>query len=396
MKIKQFLIALMLLTSSAVFAQNVGINTDGSTPDNSALLDVKGNTKGILIPRMTQVQRLAIASPATGLLVYQTDGTDGFYFNKGTAVTPNWQFITTGAVGPTGATGPTGSTGATGATGAVGPTGSTGATGVTGSVGANGVTGPTGSTGATGVTGATGATGATGTGFANGTAANQIYITGTTPFAPTSPVTTVPTAAMPAFTGDVTSTAGALGLTIANNATSGNHIVSALTSATNITGTGNVVFSSSPTLVTPSLGTPSALVGTNISGTAANLTAGNATKLATARTINGVSFDGSANITVGGTPNYGTPVIVTTSSTISGSAIVYVVNDGLTVTLPLATTSGQILVILDGTTQSTGVTIQRQGSNTITDAVQGLIGATSVTNSLFRLVSDGAGKWYSY
>jgi len=43
------------------------------------------------------------------------------------------------------------------------------------------------------------------------------------------------------------------------------------------TGSGTLVFATSPTLVTPALGTPSALVGTNISGTAANLTAGNAT-----------------------------------------------------------------------------------------------------------------------
>ena len=40
------------------------------------------------------------------------------------------------------------------------------------------------------------------------------------------------------------------------------------------TGSGSLVFATSPTLVTPALGTPSALVGTNISGTAASLTAG--------------------------------------------------------------------------------------------------------------------------
>ena len=44
-----------------------------------------------------------------------------------------------------------------------------------------------------------------------------------------------------------------------------------------ITGAGNVVMSTSPTLVTPALGTPTALVGTNITGTAAGLTAGNVT-----------------------------------------------------------------------------------------------------------------------
>lgn len=52
----------------------------------------------------------------------------------------------------------------------------------------------------------------------------------------------------------------------------------------------------SPVLTTPDLGTPTALVGTNITGTGASFTAGKATILATARTIGGVSFDGSANI----------------------------------------------------------------------------------------------------
>jgi hypothetical protein len=46
---------------------------------------------------------------------------------------------------------------------------------------------------------------------------------------------------------------------------------------TDETGTGSLVFATSPTLVTPNLGTPSALVGTNITGTAAGLTAGNVT-----------------------------------------------------------------------------------------------------------------------
>jgi hypothetical protein len=45
----------------------------------------------------------------------------------------------------------------------------------------------------------------------------------------------------------------------------------------NETGSGLLVFNSSPTLITPALGTPSALVGTNITGTAASFTAGNVT-----------------------------------------------------------------------------------------------------------------------
>ncbi|POB13417.1 tail fiber domain-containing protein [Halobacteriovorax sp. DA5] len=45
----------------------------GTTPDASAALDVSSTTKGFLPPRMTSVQRNAIASPAEGLVVYDTD-----------------------------------------------------------------------------------------------------------------------------------------------------------------------------------------------------------------------------------------------------------------------------------------------------------------------------------
>jgi hypothetical protein len=60
-------------------------------PDASALLDVSSTTKGMLIPRMTTAQRDAIASPATGLLIYQSDGTAGFYYYDGgwKAVSPS-------------------------------------------------------------------------------------------------------------------------------------------------------------------------------------------------------------------------------------------------------------------------------------------------------------------
>jgi hypothetical protein len=90
----------LLLTALNGYGQSVGVNTDGSAPDNSALLDVKSTAKGMLVPRMTEAQRVAIASPATGLLVYQTNNTDGFYVNKGTAAVPNWQLV--GSVGNSG------------------------------------------------------------------------------------------------------------------------------------------------------------------------------------------------------------------------------------------------------------------------------------------------------
>ena len=48
----------------------VGINTDNSDPDQSAMLDVKSTDKGILVPRLTSMQRTNTSSPATSLLVF--------------------------------------------------------------------------------------------------------------------------------------------------------------------------------------------------------------------------------------------------------------------------------------------------------------------------------------
>ncbi|MBK7215152.1 MAG: hypothetical protein IPH88_18050 [Bacteroidales bacterium] len=68
---------LLFATFSLIFILSsmaqVAINSDGSAPDNSAMLDVKSIDKGFLPPRMTTAQRNAIASPATGLVVFDTD-----------------------------------------------------------------------------------------------------------------------------------------------------------------------------------------------------------------------------------------------------------------------------------------------------------------------------------
>jgi len=84
------IISSMLLINVQICAQNVGISVDGSTPDNSAMLDIKSTSGGLLIPRMTKSQRDAISSPATSLIIYQTDNTPGFYYNAGTPSSPNW------------------------------------------------------------------------------------------------------------------------------------------------------------------------------------------------------------------------------------------------------------------------------------------------------------------
>ncbi len=66
-------------------ATGVSINATGAAADPSAMLDVSSTTQGFLPPRMTLVQRNAIASPAQGLMVYQTDNTKGLYVYDGSA-----------------------------------------------------------------------------------------------------------------------------------------------------------------------------------------------------------------------------------------------------------------------------------------------------------------------
>jgi hypothetical protein len=83
----------LVILNCQSFAQGVAINSDNSAPDPSAMLDVKATDKGMLIPRMTQVQRNAIASPAPGLIIYQTDAGPGFYYNAGTAAIPAWSIL---------------------------------------------------------------------------------------------------------------------------------------------------------------------------------------------------------------------------------------------------------------------------------------------------------------
>lgn len=72
-----FFIVLLLFNNSFLFSQ-VAINTDGTAADNSAMLDVKSISKGLLPPRMTREELTAIAKPADGLLVYCIDcGSNG-------------------------------------------------------------------------------------------------------------------------------------------------------------------------------------------------------------------------------------------------------------------------------------------------------------------------------
>ncbi len=87
-----FSVMLASLLTLNGFAQ-VAVNTDASNPDSSAMLDVKSTDKGLLIPRMTESERELVINPATGLMVYQTDGDNGFYFFNGI----EWKIVGSGA-----------------------------------------------------------------------------------------------------------------------------------------------------------------------------------------------------------------------------------------------------------------------------------------------------------
>ena len=83
---KKIILPILLFITLYTTAQ-VGIGT--KIPEPSAMLEVKSNTKGVLISRMTESERTAIKTPATGLLVYQTDGSAGFYYHTGT----EWKYL---------------------------------------------------------------------------------------------------------------------------------------------------------------------------------------------------------------------------------------------------------------------------------------------------------------
>ena len=78
---KKLAIIFLLLMSKNLFSQNVGIGTN--TPNPNAIVDVFATDKGILIPRLTAAQRLAIPVVATdeALLVYDTDSNYFFFWN---------------------------------------------------------------------------------------------------------------------------------------------------------------------------------------------------------------------------------------------------------------------------------------------------------------------------
>jgi hypothetical protein len=91
---RNILLLIILLLSGFIFSQNVAINASGALPVASAMLDISSTTSGLLIPRMSSANRTAIASPATGLYVYDTT-TNSFWFFNGVI----WVEVSSSATG---------------------------------------------------------------------------------------------------------------------------------------------------------------------------------------------------------------------------------------------------------------------------------------------------------
>jgi hypothetical protein len=85
--------AILLTLPVAALAQTPGVGIGTTAPDASAALDIVSSSKGALLPRVADAT--AIATPATGLLVFQTGTPAGFYYNAGTPTAPSWQQLAT-------------------------------------------------------------------------------------------------------------------------------------------------------------------------------------------------------------------------------------------------------------------------------------------------------------
>ncbi|MDI6045195.1 hypothetical protein [Flavobacterium yafengii] len=92
-KVLQACVLFFMIITANVFAQ-VGIGT--ITPHASSVLDVSSTTQGMLTPRMTTAQRMAISSPADGLMVYDTDLKSFYHYNSTLA---SWNVINSGTTG---------------------------------------------------------------------------------------------------------------------------------------------------------------------------------------------------------------------------------------------------------------------------------------------------------
>lgn len=95
-----FLILALTISVIARSQQGVAINTTGTVAHTSAMLDVSATDKGLLIPRVTSVQMTAIATPATGLMVFNTTSNTYYYYNGASWVQTGVTTVSSGNLSP--------------------------------------------------------------------------------------------------------------------------------------------------------------------------------------------------------------------------------------------------------------------------------------------------------
>jgi hypothetical protein len=231
--------------SSAVFTTgSVGLGVD--PPSSTAELDVTSTTKGLLAPRMTTAQRLAITTPANGLIVYDTQLVSLEVYDAVGAV---WNQLadtsTTGSVTSVSGTAPISV-----ANGTTTPTISLGTIPVAnGGTGATTLTGYLLGSGASAVTASATIPGTAIAGNIAGTAAN---VTGTVAIANGGTAATTATAAL---TNLLPSQAGNNGKVLTTNSTAASWAAASTGTVTSVTGTSPITVATGTTTPAISLST---------------------------------------------------------------------------------------------------------------------------------------------
>ncbi len=97
LKLTILLFFVALISINECQSQNIGINNDGTAPNKSALLDLKSDNKGFLVPRIflnSDTDASTIANPAHSLFIYNTNDAlpfgKTFYYNELDSVNPHW------------------------------------------------------------------------------------------------------------------------------------------------------------------------------------------------------------------------------------------------------------------------------------------------------------------